>query len=167
MSGELNKFYFAYGSLMSLKEMKQTCEEEDYEVVGPAKAEGYELAFTRKSRKWNMMGVADLKPSPSSLAYGVLYKISDKEKQKIDIREGYAEGRDLLSNAYNCLPVIVKLINSNQSLEAICYFANRQADFIQPSRRYLDIMIKGAQENGLPEEAVLNIKEKGKYDSSY
>ena len=152
---------------MSLEEIIETCGKNNYEVVGPAKVENYKLAFTRKSGRWCSMGVADLRPAPGSVAYGILYKINDLAKKRIDIREGYAEGRDLSSNAYNCLPVIVKLMNSDQSLEAVCYFANRQADFIQPLRRYLDILIMGAQKNGLPEEAILDIKKKGKYDSSY
>lgn len=59
----------------------------------------------------------------------------------------------------------MKLIDSGEAREAYCYFANPQANFIQPSRAYLDTLIKGAEDNKLPLDAKEKIMEIGNYSN--
>lgn len=163
---KLNIYYFAYGSNMLLGRMKQRCGEKNFCIVGPAIIENYILVFTRRSVKWCNMGVADLKYQKGKKTYGVLFKINDLALEQLDKNEGYKERRAKEKNSYNRLDdVKVRLVSSQVEYKTRCYFANPEAEFIQPSRAYLDILMKGAEENELPREAKEMIIEIGRYSN--
>lgn len=162
----LDKYYFAYGSNMSLEQMQERCGKDNFKTVGAAIIKDYQLAFRRRSgNKWCNKGVADLKGKDGFKTYGVLYKINKYALEELDYNEGYQEGREKSMNSYNREERKVILLESGKSSNAMCYFANPQNDFIQPSKKYLDTLIRGAEENGLPEEAIENIKIIGKYQN--
>ncbi len=154
-------FYFAYGSNMSLKQMKDRCGADHFEVIGPAYTESYSLAFTRYSESWDG-GVADLVKGKEE-TWGVIYKVDACALDTLDQYEGYDSSRAKEENAYNREKVTVKVKEGDLIKGVLCYFANPQKSFFQPSKMYLDTLILGAKENGLPKFAVDNISVKGKY----
>lgn len=161
---KLDIYYFAYGSNILLEQMRQRCDEKNFCIVGPAIIENYILAFRRRSQKWCNMGVADLKYQKGKKTYGVLFKINDFALKQLDKNEGYKKGREKEENSYNRLnDVKVRLIGSPVKYKTCCYFANPEAEFIQPSKRYLDTLIQGAKENSLPSKAIKDIRQVGKY----
>lgn len=160
-NNKLTIYYFAYGSNMNLKQMEECCGVSNFSVVGPAQIKGFALAFTRKSKKWNG-GVADLVESDES-AWGVCYVINEYALGQLDCREGFHPDRPSNENSYNRRVVIIVDRKGSKIENVYCYFANPQNSFYQPSKEYLDTVIRGALENNLPAEAVENIKAKGRY----
>ncbi len=161
-----NIFYFAYGSNMLEEQMRVRCGNENYEKFGYGYINDYELAFTRKSTNWCNMGVADLIYKKGVKTYGRIYKINEIARNKLDCCEGFKEKKNKksITNAYyredNILIYAERL---GKEIYACCYFAIRQADFIQPSKEYLDVLIKGANECGLPNSYIEEIKKIGRY----
>ena len=146
-------YYFAYGSNMSLEQMKKRCEDNNFQKFGIGYIGDYELAFTRRSDNWCSMGVADLKYKEGIKTYGRIYKINEIARGKLDKSEGFNEKDNKKSknnSYYREDDTLIYSENLKKEIKACCYFANPQADFIQPSKKYLDTIIKGAKECGLP-----------------
>lgn len=134
--------YFAYGSNMNLDQMALRCPQA--EVVGPARLEGYRLAF----RGNGYSGVATVLPQPGSCVEGVLWKISARDEMHLDYYEGYPRlyGKEMLSvtgRDGQCSEVMVYTMNSPY----------RDTPAI-PSRGYLDGILTGYRQNGLETQPV-------------
>lgn len=157
-------YYFTYASNMSLKQMKARCGSDNFSVVDSAQIDGFALAFTRESEcRWKG-GVADLVEA-DEVTWGVCYEINEYALGQLDCAEGYSVERPSEDNSYNRL-VNVTLKKNGSVVEAYCYFANRQEEFIQPSKKYLDTLLEGAGEHDLPPTAIENIKIKGRYQDA-
>ena len=162
-----NIYYFAYGSNMLEEQMKDRCGEDNYKNFGCGYIEDFELAFTRRSQNWCSMGVADLKDKIGVKTYGQIYRINVIARNKLDCSEGfkYKKLEDLEKNSYiRKDDVSIYSDKLKKNVLASCYFANPQANFIQPSKKYLDTIIKGAEECSLPPSAIDTIRRIGRYD---
>lgn len=73
-----NKFYIAYGSNMSVSQMKHRCP--DAKVLGIATLNNYKLVFRTH---------ATIEPSPGDCVPVVLWEISPNDESRLDIYEGY------------------------------------------------------------------------------
>ena len=145
--------YFAYGSNLDERQMKQRCPSCKFKTE--AYVPGYTIAFTRCSDKRHG-GVADIVQCPHEVVWGVVYELSDEDVGRLDKCEGYCgEGH---SNAYerkDCdkqgIPVLTG--KGHQLKGVFTYIANRQRDFL-PHKVYRDQIINGAKRWKLPREYV-------------
>lgn len=141
--------YFAYASNMDPAVMAERCR--SYTAIGPACLEGYELAFTRRSRR-SGTGVADIVPAPSSHVWGVLYDVDESCLDSLDKKEGFGW-------AYDRVAVEVRLAADGSSHEAQTYIVlTKESSPVVPSQAYLDRLIAAAESAGLPEAYVAKLR---------
>lgn len=138
--------YFAYGSNLDLRQFRRRCPGHD--VVGRARLLGYRLAFTRYSTK-RKGGVADVVPEEGAVVWGALYDVDEASIPALDEFEG-------APRAYRRETLRV-IDDSGEEREAIVYIANRTGVF-EPSAAYLELIVRGAREHGLPEEYIRSIE---------
>lgn len=140
--------YFAYGSNMSLAQMRERCPA--HERVGIAKLSGYALCFPRSS-PIRLCGVAGIEERGSSEVWGVVYRLNAIDLATLDKREGYDAAAAFQINRYNRREVTV-LLEGDPSRPAAClvYLARSEPGVHVPSSAYLGTMVEGAAENGLP-----------------
>jgi gamma-glutamylcyclotransferase (GGCT)/AIG2-like uncharacterized protein YtfP len=118
----------------------------DHSVLGPARLDGYRLAFTRRSAKTGT-GVADIVADLSSAVWGALYDISEECASQLDRKEGHPW-------AYARRDVHVHL-NGVAHEAAFTYAVSQpEDDEVPPSETYIESMIEGARERSLPSEYV-------------
>ena len=147
--------YFAYGSNMDPKQMASRCP--GAMAVGRARLADYELAFVWDSPGWGG-GVATVIPSagsepgspygdPSSgrEVWGVLWDLTDEHVEGLDRYEGVAIGAYVREHLD--VEAEAGLVN------ALIYLAT-DTRRKQPSGRYVDALIRGAQAFSLPESYV-------------
>ncbi len=134
--------YFAYGSNLTQRQLLRRCPGSS--VICRARLPGYRLAFTRYSTK-RKGGVADVVAEPGSEVWGVLYDIDDAGMEALDTFEG-------VPRAYRHETVTV-LNDGGAEVAAEVYIANKTGEFA-PSRAYLDLIVVGGREHGLPEDYI-------------
>ncbi len=131
--------YFAYGSNLSSRQMLFRCP--GATALGPARLDGYRLAFTRPSRRWGG-NAADILPDRLSHVWGVAWDVSGAHLESLDRFEGVASG------AYQRIDV--SLSTDSAELAAIAYAVVAPEEDGRPSSRYLHTILEGAREHGLP-----------------
>jgi gamma-glutamylcyclotransferase len=131
--------YFAYGSNLSQRQMKDRCP--DAHKLGVAILYGWVRTFSVPAAHLGG-GTASIEPSADEGKYveGVAYELSPTDKLRLDDieRGGYA-------------PQVVGIKLEGKHVEAYTHVpldtsANPQ---LRPTRAYVDIMMEGAKENGL------------------
>ena len=132
--------HFAYGSNLDSDQMKCRCP--DYKFVGIAKKPDYRIAFTRcsKNRKG---GVADIVESDGDVVWGALYELSKKDIECLDYYEGVKFG------AYRRESDFEVVRPDGATIKTYTYIVCERGCFM-PHKKYLDQIINGAQEWGLP-----------------
>jgi len=145
--------YFAYGSNMSRRQMRERCP--DHECLGKAVLKDHALCFPRHSTIRNC-GVAGLTETPGGEVWGVVYRLHDEDLSALDRREGYDPAQPSDVNRYNrqTIPVVM----DERKVMCFVYFARHEPGQHVPSEDYLGTMIEGAEENGLPADYVAALK---------
>jgi gamma-glutamylcyclotransferase (GGCT)/AIG2-like uncharacterized protein YtfP len=136
--------YFAYGRNMGTRAMEFACP--GHRCLGAAELRDHRLAFTRRSLRTGS-GVADVLAAPGASVWGALYALDPAQLAAIDEKEGAGW-------AYERRAVRV-VADDGGELEAFAYAVIApDAEHVQPSREYLQAMLDGARERGLPEDYV-------------
>ncbi len=138
--------YFAYGSNLKLRQFQRRCPGST--VVGRARLPGYRLAFTRYATK-RKGGVADIVAEEDAEVWGVLYDVDDEGMASLDAFEG-------VPRAYRRETVRVT-DDEGVEREAETYVANKTGEFA-PGREYLDLIVTGGREHGLPDEYIRSVE---------
>jgi gamma-glutamylcyclotransferase len=145
-----NTYYFAYGSNMSERRMRERVG--DFLDPRPAELHDYKLVFNKKSDAGNNT-YANVKKYPESTTYGVLYQITERELNILDRYEGYP-------NHYNRVLKDVFLKDGSQ-VKAWVYIAREEKLYgAFPTSQYLDYLLEG--KDFLPEyyvNSLLYLKE--------
>jgi len=141
--------YFAYGSNMSRRQMRERCP--DHQCLGIAVLPDHALCFPRFSTN-RLCGVAGLAPRAGSEVWGVVYRLNERDLAALDKREGYDPSKPPHVNRYNRQTVRV-LMNGNP-FDCITYFARSEPGRHVPSTEYLQAIVTGAEENDLPADYV-------------
>ncbi|TMQ73236.1 MAG: gamma-glutamylcyclotransferase [Candidatus Eisenbacteria bacterium] len=146
--------YFAYGSNLDPDQMRSRCPES--RVVGLAMLRDHRLTFPLYSEFWGG-GAAGVSHAHGSTVWGVLYELSDDDLAKLDQYEGWRGVGDH-HNLYDRDTVTVELTRPDDGsvprrVRAYTYLA-RTLNPTPPSRRYLDVVLKGARHHRLPPEYV-------------
>lgn len=148
--------YFAYGSNMNWKQMRERCPSAKFLCV--AKLNDHRLAFTRYScdRK---CGVADIISAKGSDVWGVVYDIEEVEMGWLDRTEGYDPGRKREDNCYVRKEHRVYRDDTEDSpLSTHVYFAIRQDSPPPPNEEYKKLIVDGAKFWHLPDEYIRRLE---------
>jgi hypothetical protein len=153
--------YFAYGSNMSISQLRERVDSSDQKaiVLGRAILEDYQLVFNKKSvfhqlngqRVALLNGKANIEKSVDSSVSGVLFSLT---KDQVAIMD-QCEGARLNPPHYQRKIVSVEMVdgqNEGISTTAITYVANvlfTTQGYIKPTDEYLNTIFVGARENGI------------------
>lgn len=149
----MKTLYFSYGSNMNLKQMKERCP--DSTKIGIGFMNDAEICFPSFYESWNG-GVAGFKQSTGKKMWGVLFEISLSDLDNLRGFEGYVHGRESHLNAYNEVQVMIDV--EGKSVECMTYDVFVTGNF-RPSLRYLQTIIRGAEENNLPEDYIESLSD--------
>ncbi|MCA1830948.1 MAG: gamma-glutamylcyclotransferase [Actinobacteria bacterium] len=134
--------YFAYGSNMDPVRMSFRCK--GARAVGTAILPDHRLTF-RRWRTWRT-GLADVEPAPGERVVGVLWEIDERHERRLDRYE--AVDRDLYRKERARV-----IAAGGHEFDVMIYVATLTGPK-RPSKRYLRLLIRGAERNGLPPEYV-------------
>ncbi|HHH39084.1 MAG TPA: gamma-glutamylcyclotransferase [Sedimenticola sp.] len=133
--------YFSYGSNMSLRRLRARIPGARH--FGVAHLEQHRLAFHKRSlRDGSAKCDAAWTGDPGDRVIGVLYRISDRERQRLDRFEG-------VGNGYEVARVRV-VTAAGVLLEAVTYRATLVDPTLKPFHWYKEHVLRGALENRLP-----------------
>ncbi len=137
----MEQYYFAYGSNINLQQMALRCP--NAKVVGPCVLENYELLFRGNGGGF---GVATIAAKAGSRVHGLLWKITPRDEQRLDVYEGYP-------HLYAKQTVTVKAV-SGEKVAVMAYVMTRETECrpTVPSASYYFGIMEGFQQNGLPQE---------------
>jgi len=142
-------YYFAYGSNMDQKQMKQRCPGSVF--IDSAILKDYKLAFTIYAPKRHC-GAADIVNAPGAEVYGLLYTLTVKDLVALDGFEGHP-------NSYRRFTV--RVINTaDEKISAETYeVVNKATTHQKPSKDYLGKLITAAKAFNFSEEYTKNISQ--------
>ena len=141
------RFYFAYGSNLSLEKMNEKCTKP--RVLSIARLAGHRIEFYEHSVIWDG-AVETLVPDAKSEVWGVLYELAVYAWDQLDNCEDVRlDG----TGEYFHYPVQV-FDEEKTVVYADVYKKARLGEAKLPSTEYLDIIIQGAKEQGLPEDYI-------------
>lgn len=109
----------------------------------------YKLVFNRQG-DYEDGGVASIIEDDGSVVYGLIYGMSSKDLERLD------EIESPNNDAYSREEVEVNTL-VNDRVPCFTYIAKPQGFFL-PTKKYLDWIIQGAIEGGVPEGYIDNLK---------
>ena len=129
---------------MNLNQMAFRCP--DAQVVDTVRLEGYRLAFCMNG---GGHGVATILPEPDSFVDGVLWRISERDEQSLDLYEGFPR-------LYGKEPVTV-VYPDGLKREVMAYTMNSPYKDVPalPSKSYLEGILNGCRQNGIETASIL------------
>jgi gliotoxin/aspirochlorine biosynthesis gamma-glutamylcyclotransferase len=145
-------WYFAYGSNM---QRATFCGRRgiEYRQALPARVEGWRLVIDKPPLVPVGEGFANIIPEPGAEVLGVLYEITDEDLAHVDLTEGVLIGN------YERVEVTVSALGG-QALEVVAatLVSDKRNPELLPSDRYMQCLISGAEEHGLPAEYVAQLR---------
>ena len=131
-------YYFAYGSNLSKKQMKERCP--DSKPMFVVTLPNYKLVFAGWFRQWRG-GVASIQPFRGEKVLGAIYEVSERDLRRLDRYEGYPD---------NYKRVNVRVFDEDGNpVEAVTYIKAGQLEETQPSREYLSAIQQGYRDWGM------------------
>ena len=148
--------YFAYGSALSKRHIGEWAAEHGVDARlfargAPAVLRGYRLVFDVESRFWGGR-VADLAEDKDAAVHGVLFEIPPPARDAILRKEGVATG---LSQE---IDVTVEAEGKKIAAKAFVARPEKRSEPGPASGRLLTYLIEGAQERGLPQPWIDELK---------
>lgn len=136
-------FYLAYGSNMSTRYLSNVRHVESYNSFA-ATLNDYEVRFSLKGIKYIEPAFANMVPSKGTVSYGVVHMIKKNSLKSIVSSE---------SSIYKMKEVNVIREDGSQvtAWSLIGMYKDNDSEGI-PSKRYLGLLVEGAEEHGLPLE---------------
>jgi gamma-glutamylcyclotransferase len=130
--------YFAYGSNLSLRQMRERCPQA--RRLCSARLPNWTLLFTGGSRSQSG-GTATIRLQQGQQVLGGVYEIDAACLRSLDTHEGYP-------SVYDRMNVIV-FNDLGDAIEAVTYFKKGRAVEAAPSQSYLAIIREGYRDWGL------------------
>lgn len=139
--------YFAYGSNMSTRRLRKRTP--SAKPLGIGQILEHQLIFHKIGRDGSAKCDIHQTGRASDMVWGVLFAISTDERHRLDRAEGLGYG-------YEYKTVRVK---SNESvIEAGAYYATHIDTSLRPFDWYLNFVLQGAKEHGLPNSYLNSLK---------
>lgn len=136
--------YFAFGSNLDKGQMYERCPA--HKPIGAACLKDHTLWFPRFSKTWRGGG-ASLKAAKGKVVWGYLFALSANDWAQLDSAEGFKpDGTG--AHTKQRLSVVNE---RKQEVVAIAYVARIETE-TEPTERYMETIICGAKERGLPGE---------------
>ncbi|XP_070573996.1 uncharacterized protein [Ptychodera flava] len=133
-------------------------EHNDYQGDSGIFDQGYKLAFSvnvryknQENPRWGPGGVATIVESPGDCVWGTLWEIREDDLPALDRQEGVDH------NYYQSLTVNVSS-PEKEVFKCRTYQMPDVAEFLEPSPQYLNVVLEGACQSGLPEEYIAFLK---------
>ena len=134
--------YFAFGSNLNQKQMKRRCRDSKY--IGCYSLKNYKLVF----RNYFLGGgVADVEKKKNSSVLGAIYKISKKDERELDIYEDFPK-------------TYIKKYFRLLGKKVMFYYMPKKTKHVLPSKRYLNLIIKGYKDCGYRNNYIVISKNK-------
>ncbi|MGE3902422.1 MAG: gamma-glutamylcyclotransferase family protein [Nitrospiraceae bacterium] len=133
-------WYFAYGSNLDTGRLEDRVGRRNIEWR-LARLDGYRLSFDKPAADGS--GYAMVVPEEGHTVHGVLYALQDHELKKLDKHEGVHKRQ------YVPRTITIRT-HDGEPISAECYFAISPSSGLRPRRDYLDLIINGAEDHGLP-----------------
>lgn len=148
--------YFAYGSVLSRRHLGEWAAEHGVDARlfaggAPAVLKGYRLVFDIDSRFWGGK-VADLIEDKDGVVHGMLFEIPPMAKDAVLKKEGVPTG---LSQE---IAVTVEVEGKPLQAKAFTARPEKRTEPGPPSGRLMGYLVEGAQERGLPESWIEELK---------
>jgi gamma-glutamylcyclotransferase len=138
--------YFAYGSNMSARRLQARTPSAT--PVGAAELPGYKLVFDKRGRDGSAKADCERTGAPTDLVLGGLYQIKEGERSALDQAEG-------LGNGYDAVEIV---LNTDQGpMRALTYVATDKQPGLVPYGWYMQHVLTGAREFGLPESYTASV----------
>jgi cation transport regulator ChaC len=134
--------YFAYGSNMLEKQMRERCK--SVNKIGNGVLRNYKIVFNRKG-SYHDGAVASIERSDGGQLWGVIWKIRVSELLELDKIED--------PEAYKREKVVVST-QDGTTYSCHAYVAIPQTAELRPDDQYLKTVIEGAKEAGLPDDYI-------------
>ena len=149
--------YFAYGSALSKRHIGEWAAEHGVDARlfargVPAALRGYRLVFDVESRFWGGR-VANLAEEKDGVVHGVLFEVPPPAKDAILKKEGVPTG---LSQE---IDVSVETADGAVKAKAFVARPEKRGEPGPASGRLLEYLIEGAQERGLPESWIAELRQ--------
>jgi len=154
------RLYFAYGSNLNLEKMNEKCTKP--RVIGLARLPGHKIGFYEHSVIWDG-AVETVVPDAQSEVWGVVYQL---EYYAWDQLDGCEDARLDGTGEYFHYPVDV-IDKENKIIDVSMYKKARLGEATLPSTEYLNIIIEGAKEQGLPESYIATLQNIQSKPASY
>ena len=138
-------YFFAYGARMGADHMQGDAP--GATAVGPARLDGYRLAFNVMNRSWGG-GAANAVPAIGRHLWGVLWEIGDGDLEAFNSFRGDERMRHILE---------VDVEGPEGPARATTFAVDSPEEYVTPTDRYVAMLRGVAQAQGLPEEAILEI----------
>lgn len=134
--------YFSYGANMDPAQMLERVP--GARVVGPARLDGFRLAFSVYSTKWSG-GAANMELEPKGHVWGVLWEVPEDQQSGLDAYQGHP-------TFFRREEVSVE--GPEGSAVAFTYRVAHQKAYIRPTDAYLHRVRSAIRVHGLPPEAL-------------
>jgi cation transport regulator ChaC len=139
-------WYFAYGSNLNSAQFRSRAGQVLEELTGELK--NYELRFNKKVRGGTAS--ANIQQSPGKSVHGVLYRIPESSYRNLDRFEGVPEH-------YRRIEVRVTAADGRE-IPAQVFIATKVEKGLRPAPHYLQTIVDGAVEHGLPADYIASIR---------
>jgi hypothetical protein len=142
------RWYFAYGSNMQPATFQGRRGIAPARAV-PARLAGWQLVFDKPPILPIGSGMANVVEVAGAEVFGVAYAVTAADLEHIDLTEGVLIGN------YRRVSVAVTPLAAGEAFEAVTLTSERRDPGLGPSRRYMALLIEGAETHGLPAEYVV------------
>ena len=140
--------HFAYGSNLSQKFLRQFCPTFVFQMK--AELPNFRITFPFFSQK-RQGGISSILPAPGEIVHGVLYDISEREIQELDIAESVNQG-SYIREAY------LVLGEDRRWHSADLYRVAKPTGPYAPARSYVELMLEGAEGHNLDSNYIKELK---------
>lgn len=154
------RLYFAYSGVLDRRAFEEWRQEHSYQFFNlpegiVACVNDFDLIFDFPSRWWGGR-VAGLTPKTGSKVYGRLYEIPAVDWPVVQHKEGVVTGMSV--------EIPVQVLANNQIYSATAFVTSpaRTSTDGAVSLRYIDALIDGAKQAGLPAEYIESLQTKAK-----
>ena len=137
-------WYFAYGSNMQTATLRGRRGIHFQQAVA-GRVTGWRLVLDKPPLVSIGESLANIVPHPDGEVMGVLYDISAADSEHLDVSEGV-----LLGNYQRVEIAVTPLADPQRPVGAFTLTSDHRDPTLQPSTRYMNLLIAGALEHGLP-----------------
>jgi hypothetical protein len=138
-------YFFAYGARMNPTTMRDATP--GAVLIGPARLDGYRLAFNVPSRSWGG-GAANAVPALGGHLWGILWELDEADVEALNSFRGDERMQHVVE---------AEVEGPSGPVKATTFAVDSPEQFVAPADRYLAMLRAVARDQGLPEEALADI----------